>query len=198
MLAGTVAAAFIVPLGFLVHRWLRSLGSELARGVRVLGDPRFYATRVLPVQALNWGAQLTALGFFLTAFHLPATPETILLAQAAKSLALLVPVTPSGAGAQFGLLMLALGGSFPPATISGLAFGMRAATTAFSLLVGAGAILLTLGTLRWRTLLREERPLPVEAARARTRASTTALAGSAAAAAPGAVGARAADARRVA
>jgi uncharacterized membrane protein YbhN (UPF0104 family) len=189
VIAGTVvvAAGLLVLLGIFVHRRLRCLGSEVARGIRVLGEPRYYLTRVLPVQALNWAAQLAALGFFLTAFHLPATPGTILLAQAAKSLALLVPVTPSGAGTQFGLLMLAFGRGFPPATITGLAVGMRVATTTFSLAVGTTAILLTFRTLRWRRVLREEGPLPAEGPRALTRAPVTALA-RAAASAPGAAG----------
>lgn len=140
-------------LGLVLRRTVRTFAVELMRGFRVLADPRFYATRVIPIQALNWVAQLAALGFFLAAFGLPATPRTVLLAQAAKSLAILIPFTPSGAGAQFALLMLAFGRQFPPLTVSGVAIGMRVATTAFNVAVGAGAIALMLGTLRWRRAL---------------------------------------------
>ena len=145
----------LLALALFARRRLRGVGLGLARGFRVFSDPGFYATRILPVQVLNWVVQLAALGFFLHAFGLPATPKTVLLAQAAKSLALLIPFTPSGAGAQFALLMLAFGRRFPAMTVSTFAVGMRVATTAFNVAVGAGALAFLFETVRWRRILRQ-------------------------------------------
>jgi uncharacterized membrane protein YbhN (UPF0104 family) len=177
------ALALLAAVAVLARRRVRTMGAEAAQVLAVLARPRFYATRVLPIQILNWVAQLSALGFYLHAFGLPATPRTVLVAQAAKSLAVLIPFTPSGAGAQFALLMLAFGRRFSIVSVSGLAVGMRLTTTAFNVAVGAGALMAMLRTLRWGRLLRVERrtawqpqPVPVtvseRAARRGTRPSS--------------------------
>jgi uncharacterized membrane protein YbhN (UPF0104 family) len=175
--AGVLVAslALLGAVGVLAHRRLRKVGAEAALGLAVLAQPRFYAAHVLPIQILNWVAQLSALGFYLHAFGLPATPRTVLVAQAAKSLAVLIPFTPSGAGAQFALLMLAFGRRFSIVSVSSLAVGIRLTTTVFNVAVGAAALVAMLRTLRWGRLLRPERrtalqPQPVHA-RARTRRS---------------------------
>jgi hypothetical protein len=100
----------------------------------------------------------------------------VLVAQAAKSLAVLIPFTPSGAGAQFALLMLAFGRRFSIASVSSFAVGIRITTTAFNVAVGGGALLAMLGTLRWGRLLRLERRthLHPEPVRARQGTSTSA------------------------
>jgi uncharacterized membrane protein YbhN (UPF0104 family) len=170
------ALALLAAAVVLARRRLRRIGTEAALGFAVLAQPRFYAARVLPIQVLNWLAQLSALGFYLHAFGLPATPRTVLVAQAAKSLAVLIPFTPSGAGAQFALLMLAFGRRFSIASVSSLALGMRVTTTAFNVALGAGALLAMLRTLRWSRLLRTERrralqPQPVRAQRSESRVS---------------------------
>ena len=147
------AVAILVVLALVVRRQARRFARELRRGLGVVADPCFYFTRVLPVQALNWLVQLTALGLFLAAFDLPVTPRSVLVAQAAKSMALLIPFTPSGFGAQFALLMLAFSKRFPPSVVSAFALGMRAGVTLFNVGLGVAAMLLMLRTLRWRQAL---------------------------------------------
>jgi uncharacterized membrane protein YbhN (UPF0104 family) len=154
-----LAAAVLIAVGVAFHRRLRGLRLELARGLRVLARPRFYLFRVLPVQVVNWAVQLMAIAFFLMAFNLPSTIGNVLLVQAAKSLAVLFPFTPSGAGAQFALLMLAFNRRFSALTVGGLAIGMRVTTTAFNVAVGSAAILQILGTLRWRRVMNAEAAL---------------------------------------
>jgi uncharacterized membrane protein YbhN (UPF0104 family) len=174
----TVAAlmGLVVLISLVLRRTVRRLAWDFLQGLRVLAAPRFYLTRVVPLQILNWVVQLTALGFFLAAFGLPATPRTVLVAQAAKSLAILIPFTPSGAGAQFALLMLAFGRRFEPLAVSGFAVGMRLATMLFNVAVGGMAIVLMLGMSRRRRMpapaiqLVQRVPARILAARAATSA----------------------------
>jgi hypothetical protein len=90
---------------------------------------------------------------FLAAFHLPATGQIALIVLAVQCAANVLPVTPNGAGTQQALLAVALGSRFAAPQVVGFGAGAQLATTVADVLLGAAALLLLTGTLRWRRVL---------------------------------------------
>jgi hypothetical protein len=62
----------------------------------------------------------------------------------------MLPFTPGGAGTQQAILVFALSGAAASSTILAFSFGQQLVTTIMAVTIGFGAILLMLGTLRWR------------------------------------------------
>ena len=94
--------------------------------------------------------------FFLRAFHVDATAETTLAVLVVGGLSTLLPFTPGGAGTQQAILVFALSGAASSSTILAFSFGQQLVTTILTVTIGFGAILLMLGTLRWRHHVRGE------------------------------------------
>jgi uncharacterized membrane protein YbhN (UPF0104 family) len=76
--------------------------------------------------------------------------RNVLLVQVTISLASLVPATPGGIGTEQAFLVYVFRGTAPRSTLLAFSVGMRITLTVVNVIVGFGAILATLGTLRFR------------------------------------------------
>ena len=173
----SLGSSLLSPLGSAAaHRWLalavalaglailllacrrlgtraRSTAREAARGLAAFGHPGRYLRSVVAWQLAALGLRLASIACFLAAFHLPATGQIALVVLAVQCAANALPVTPNGAGTQQALLAVALGSRFAAPQVVGFGAGAQLATTVVDVLLGAAALLLLTGTLRWRRVL---------------------------------------------
>jgi uncharacterized membrane protein YbhN (UPF0104 family) len=131
-------------------RHVTAFRQKLALGFAILHDWRQYAREVVSWQAGSWVARVASTFFFLRAFHVDATAETTLAVLVVGGLSTVLPFTPGGAGTQQAILVFALAGAAAGSTILAFSFGQQLVVTIVNVALGFGAILLMLGTLRWR------------------------------------------------
>jgi uncharacterized membrane protein YbhN (UPF0104 family) len=132
---------------------------KVLRGFVILGDWRVFVTNVVSWQALSWVFRVASVFFFLEAFHIPATAESVLAVLVVGGLATTLPFTPGGAGTQQAVLVFALAGYASSSAVLSFSVGMQLATVVVNVAVGFAAIALMLGTVRWREHVRRERGL---------------------------------------
>ena len=154
-LLGVLALAAVVAR---VPR-LRAVAAGVGAGCAPLREPGAYARGVLPWQLLSRLCRLAALGCFLAAFGLPATPAAVLLVVGAQTGGRLLPFAPASVGA--GAAMLA--GAFAPVTGHAVPAGQVAAfflgTSAVLTVVGTAiSLTICLRAVSWRRLLAAVRP----------------------------------------
>jgi uncharacterized membrane protein YbhN (UPF0104 family) len=142
---------------------------KVKRGFVILGDWRVFLEKVVSWQALSWVFRVGSVYFFLEAFHIPATAETVLAVLVVGGLATTLPFTPGGAGTQQAVLVFALGGWASSSAVLSFSVGMQLATVIMNCAVGFAAIALMLGTVRWREHVRRDRVATGEPAAARSR-----------------------------
>src|ERR671926_1503239 len=133
---------------------------RLARGFAVFSDFGNYLRHVAVWQAADWGLRLVTIFFFLRAFHVPATLHNAVLVQVTQSLAVLFPLSPSGIGTEQALLLYIFRGRAPKTVLLSFSVGMRVSLIVFNALLGFGAILVMLRTLRWREKVEAVREEP--------------------------------------
>jgi uncharacterized membrane protein YbhN (UPF0104 family) len=131
-------------------RHVTAFRQKLALGFAILHDWRQYVREVVSWQAGSWVARIASTFFFLRAFHVDATAETTLAVLVVGGLSTVLPFTPGGAGTQQAILVFALAGAAAGSTILAFSFGQQLVVTIVNVALGFGAILLMLGTLRWR------------------------------------------------
>jgi hypothetical protein len=133
------AAALAVALVAATRRFpaLRRIAAGVGRGCAPLRSPRAYAREVLPWQLASRACRLAALGCFLVAFGLPATPAAVLLVAFAQGSARLVPFAPASVAAGAALLAA----TFGSVTGEAVAAGQLAA-----FFVGTSTLLTVVGT----------------------------------------------------
>jgi uncharacterized membrane protein YbhN (UPF0104 family) len=131
-------------------RHVTAFRQKLALGFAILHDWRQYVREVVSWQAGSWVARIASTFFFLRAFHVDATAETTLAVLVVGGLSTVLPFTPGGAGTQQAILVFALAGAAASSTILAFSFGQQLVVTIVNVALGFGAILLMLGTLRWR------------------------------------------------
>jgi len=134
-------AAGLAAVGvFLVARRstrIRRFLANAAHGCALLRCPKAYSREVLPWQVASRLCRLAALGCFLAAFALPATPAAVLLVVFAQCSGRLVPFSPASVGA--GAAILAA--TFGPVT------GTSVTTTQVAaFFVGTSTVLTVVGT----------------------------------------------------
>jgi uncharacterized membrane protein YbhN (UPF0104 family) len=121
LLAGAALAAIAIAAAVVYMRRprartrcprVRAVVARFVAGCAPLRTPRRYAVRVLPWQLASRACRLAALGCFLAAFGLPATPAAVLLVTFAQTSGRLIPFGPAAVGA--GAAMLAA--TFGPVT----------------------------------------------------------------------------------
>jgi uncharacterized membrane protein YbhN (UPF0104 family) len=154
--AAVLALAGLAAFSRLCRRRLSGLRAGFARGFLVLRDWRFLLGSVATWQGAGWVLQLAAFWWFLRAFELHASIHAAAVVQSVQSLAIAVPITPSGAGAEQALLIMAFQGKAAADAVVSFAVGMRVALILFDALAGVAAILLLLRTLRLHRLLHAE------------------------------------------
>jgi uncharacterized membrane protein YbhN (UPF0104 family) len=123
---------------------------KVALGFVSLADRRFFLTGVVSWQAASWVLRVAAVYWFLEAFHIPASAETVLAVLVVQGLATTLPFTPGGAGTQQAVLVFALGGTAARSAVLSFSVGMQLATVAVNVALGFAALALMLGTVRWR------------------------------------------------
>jgi uncharacterized membrane protein YbhN (UPF0104 family) len=139
-----VAAAAVIGAGvaLAIPRLRARLVASIARvrqGLAIMGNRRHLA-QALAGQFAAWTFRLASIAFFLMAFGLHPTPHLVLLVVMVQILAGLVPVAPNGAGAQEGLLVVALAGVATAGTALAFGVGMQAALLVADILAGAAAL----------------------------------------------------------
>jgi uncharacterized membrane protein YbhN (UPF0104 family) len=145
LVLGLVAAAVWVRAGW------RELKGRVAQAFTVLRTPTRYLRTVATWQACDWTLRLTAIWFFLDAFHIHQSVRNVLLTQATSSLATLVPVSPGGIGTEQALLLYTLRGQAGRTALLAFSVGMKLTLTAANVVIGFSSILLTLRTVRFRS-----------------------------------------------
>ncbi len=145
----------IVLIGW-ASRHVTAFRQKLVLGFAILHDWHVYVREVVSWQAGSWLARVGATFFFLRAFHVDATAETTLAVLVVGGLSTLLPFTPGGAGTQQAILVFALSGAAASSTILAFSFGQQLVTTIVYVTIGFGAIMLMLGTLRWRRHVQQD------------------------------------------
>ena len=147
---GCVLLAGLIILIAWASRHVTAFKEKVELGFAVLHDFRGYLRDVVSWQAGSWLGRVGSTFFFLRAFHVDATLETTLAVLVVSGLSTMLPFTPGGAGTQQAILVFALAGAAARSTVLAFAFGQQLVVTIVNVVLGFGAILLMLGTLRWR------------------------------------------------
>jgi uncharacterized membrane protein YbhN (UPF0104 family) len=160
---GAAGVAFVlVVAGLAVAIWLGPridhFRDHVAQAFTVLRTPSEYVRHVALWQLADWGLRLTTIWFFLGAFGIDQTIRNVLLVQATQSLATLVPVSPGGIGTEQAFLVYVFRNQVPRSSLLAFSVGMKLTLTAVNVALGAIALLLTIGTVRYRGVVPAARP----------------------------------------
>ena len=154
-LAAALVAAAVVGATWAARR-VAAFKRRVAQGFAVMRSPRRYVCGVVPWQAVDWGLRLATIYFALRAFGIPASFQTALLVQVTQSLSSVFPFSPSGVGTEQALLLFVLAGTAPSSALLAFSVGMNVTIVAVNAALGLVAIVVMLGTLRWRRLVEPE------------------------------------------
>lgn len=139
---------------WLLHHFWNRLRDRVAQAFAVLDPPVRYLRTVASWQLADWGLRLATIWFFLAAFGIPQSIQNVMLVQASMSLATLVPATPGGIGTEQALLVYAFRDvGVARSTLLAFSVGMKLTITVVNVVVGFLAIFLTLGTVRYRSVV---------------------------------------------
>ena len=153
---GAVIALVAVAAGgtWLLHHFWNRLRARVAQAFAVFQPPTRYARTVALWQLADWGLRLATIWFFLGAFGIHQSIGNVLLVQATMSLATLVPATPGGIGTEQALLVYAFRDvGVARSTLLAFSVGMKLTLTVVNVIVGFTAIFLTLGTVRFKSVV---------------------------------------------
>jgi uncharacterized membrane protein YbhN (UPF0104 family) len=163
--AAAITVAAVAAAAFTIQRYSHrvvAFRQRLVQGFSVLGNRRLYLTSVVTWQAADWFLRIVEIYCFLHAFGvafglgLESDLENALLVQVTQSVSTLVPITPAGIGTEQALVAYVLSGKASITALVSFSVGMKLTVVAVNVLVGFGAILVMLGTLRWRRHLQRE------------------------------------------
>jgi uncharacterized protein (TIRG00374 family) len=149
VIAGFVLAIALIVVGLTFHR-LTAFWDRVRQGFSILRTPREYFLHVVPWEALDWALRLTAIFFFLKAFALPATPYYACVYQVAGSLSTALPLTPGGIGTEQALLAYLFSDVASASKILSFSVGVKLTIMTVNVVLGLSALLLMLGSVRWR------------------------------------------------
>jgi uncharacterized protein (TIRG00374 family) len=149
VIAGFVLAIALIVLGLYFPR-ITAFWDRVRQGLAILRTPRRYLRYVALWDALDWLLRLTAIFFFLEAFGLPATVHNALAYQVAGSLSTALPLTPAGIGTEQALLVYIFSGTAPTSDILAFSVGVKLITVAINVALGATAVIVMLGSVRWK------------------------------------------------
>jgi len=152
--AFVVIVAVAAAVAWLLHHFWDRLRAKVAQAFAVFDPPSRYVRRVVVWQLADWGLRLATIWFFLGAFGIHQSIGNALLVQATMSLATLVPATPGGIGTEQALLVYAFrGAGVARSTLLAFSVGMKLTLTVVNAVVGFTAIFLSLGTVRFRSVV---------------------------------------------
>lgn len=154
-----MAIAIALIAGWLLLRWLghhvRAFWVRIEQGLVILRQPRRYLRSVVVYQAAGWCCRLGTAYFLLEAFGVRATIPNAALVLVVGSISTMLPITPGGAGAQQALLVIVLAGQASSSALIAYSVGAQVATAALNALLGASALFLLFGSLRFRHIRAE-------------------------------------------
>ena len=151
LLLATILIGLVV-LVIWVTRRVRELRARVAQAFTILRTPSRYLRTVALWQLCDWSLRFATIWLFLGAFGIEQNVRNVLLVQATSSLATLVPISPGGIGTEQAFLVYVLRGEAPRTALLAFSVGMKITLTTINAIVGFGAILLTLRTLRFRNV----------------------------------------------
>jgi len=144
--------AIIVTFAVLARR-VEAFWDRVKQGAVVLTDVPLYLRTVALWQGIGWMMRFFSFWFFLEAFHIGGSFQNVLLVMSVQAVSTLLPLTPGGAGAQQALLVAALVGPGPIAVLT-YSVGQQIAIAAWTVILGALALIFVFRTTDWRRLLR--------------------------------------------
>ena len=140
----------LVALLIWIRRQWQDFRARVAQAFTVFRPPSRYFREVVVWQLGDWFLRFCTIWYFLGAFGINQTLRNVLLMQVSQSLATLVPATPGGIGTEQAFILYVFrGADIARSTLLALSVGLRLTITAVNVVIGFGAILLTLGTLRF-------------------------------------------------
>jgi uncharacterized membrane protein YbhN (UPF0104 family) len=159
--------AFLVIAGgiaLLLHHFWNRLRDRVAQAFAVFDPPTRYARTVVLWQLGDWLLRFATIWFFLGAFGIPQNVGHVVLVQATMSMSTLVPATPGGIGTEQALLVYAFRDvGVARSTLLAFSVGMKLTITVINVVVGFLALFLTLGTVRYRSVVSATKPPPESA-----------------------------------
>jgi glycosyltransferase 2 family protein len=144
----------LIALAAWVSAHVEEFRQHVGQAFAVLHTPVRWLRTVVAWQLADWALRLTTIWFMLDAFRIDQSLRNVLLVQASQSLATLLPVSPGGVGTEQAFLVYTLRGAAPRTALLAFSVGMRLTLTTVNVVLGFAAILLTLRTLRIRSLPR--------------------------------------------
>jgi uncharacterized membrane protein YbhN (UPF0104 family) len=149
----TALGILIVVLFALLARRVEAFWDRVKQGAIVLADPIRYLRTVASWQAVGWVLRFFAIWFFLEAFNIGGSFSNVMLVMSVETVSTILPLTPGGAGAQQALLVATLVGPGPIAVLT-YSVGQQIAVAAWTVILGALALIFVFRTTDWRSLLR--------------------------------------------
>jgi uncharacterized membrane protein YbhN (UPF0104 family) len=144
--------AIVVTFALLARR-VEAFWDKVKQGAIVLTDPARYLQTVASWQAFGWLLRFFSFWFFLEAFHIGGSFQNVMLVMSVQTISTLLPLTPGGAGAQQALLVATLVGPGPIAVLT-YSVGQQIAVAAWTVVLGALALIFVFRTTDWRRLIR--------------------------------------------
>jgi uncharacterized membrane protein YbhN (UPF0104 family) len=141
---GLVVFASAATLVSGLHRRAATAARQALVSLSLLRAPGRYLRSVAALQATAWGCRLGVAATLLAAFGLRPSVPTAATVVVLGGLAGLLPGSPGGVGAQQLVLAYALGATTATTRIVTFSLGMQVAVAAFQVLLGVGALMLTL------------------------------------------------------
>lgn len=152
---GVLAFAVILALAIAIRwssRHVRRLTVHVLEGLRILRSPLTFTRVVALPQLGDWVLRAATAFALLAAFGIHASVKAAILVLVVDSVATALPFTPGGAGAQQGLLVLALGGAATSTQILAFSVGAQVVVTIANILLGLVAIYASFGHIRLRRI----------------------------------------------
>jgi len=161
-----VVALVLAVLALVVivrERW-GTLRDRVGLAFSVFSPPRRYLRTVVPWQLGDWGLRFATIWFFLGAFGIDQSPRNVALVQVTQSLATLLPISPGGVGTEQAFIVVVFRDIAAKSAVLAFSVGMKLTLTVVNVVLGFAALLLTLGTVRYRRVVDEARPPAAEPA----------------------------------
>jgi uncharacterized membrane protein YbhN (UPF0104 family) len=159
--AGVLFLLTVVGLALAIWlpRHVEAFRDRIGQAFAVMRTPARYLRSVALWQLGDWALRLASIWFFLDAFGVEQSLQNVLLVQVTQSLATLVPISPGGIGTEQAFLLYVFRGELPRTALLAFSVGMKTTLIAVNVAVGFTAILVTLGTVRFRRHLPSEEQL---------------------------------------
>lgn len=152
----TLLAMGLVALVWFLAKRIAGFWEHLKQGVAIFREPRRYLREVFAWQAAGWLLRFASFWFFLEAFQIGGSFDTVMLVMSVQAISGALPFTPGGAGAQQALLVVTLDGPSHAAVLA-YSVGQQVAVTVWSVAIAFVVLMLVFRSRDWRRMLREGR-----------------------------------------